>query len=44
MLMSGSRATNDDPLGRRSLARGWFQVAEREKGKFPSLVNGRKAA
>lgn len=44
MLSGGSRASRDDADGRRSLARDWLAIAEREKGKFPPLINARRVA
>ena len=43
MLRGGSRASEDDADGRRSLARDWDLEAMLERGKFPPLVDARIA-
>jgi hypothetical protein len=37
MLTQGSRASGDDPEGRRSQAREWGGIAQLERGKFPAF-------
>jgi hypothetical protein len=44
MLLGGSRASDEDVDGRRTLAQNWLTIAEREAGKFPMLQNARKVA
>lgn len=43
-LMGGSRASDNDPDGRRTMARDWLAISEREAGKFSPLIDARKAA